>query len=145
MDYESVNRYECSAKECMDIYPHPTHKDFTLWHLFNGAYWIINDTNEPGMERLPDNLEDPEKWFLEEFSGNLKDEVKALWKSQKAREEDNFAQVALTAAYKAIFRQLMWIDANKSLLCDDDHKFADMLKDELNAINKSILRNIQAA
>ena len=146
MDYESVNRHECSPQECMDIYPHPTHKDFTLWHLFNGAYWIINNTNEPGMERLPDNLEDPEKWFLEEFSGNLKDEVKALWESQKAREKDNFAQVALTAAYNAIDRELKWIESKESMMTEPHQQhFIDLLKDGLVAIQKTILRNIQAA
>ena len=148
MDYESVNRHECSPQECMDIYPHPQHKDFTLWHLFNGAYWIINDTHEPGMERLPDNLPEPEKWFLEEFSGNLKDEVKALWESQKAREKDNFAQVALTAAYNDITKQILWIEENENIMLEaEPHQqhFVDVLKDELVAIQKTILRNIQAA
>ena len=144
MEYESIDKFECSPEKCMGVYQHPQHKDFTLWHLFNGAYWVIND-NDTGMERLPDNLENPEKWFVEEFSGSLTEEVKALWDKQKAREADNFAKVALTAAYNAIHKQLKWIDANKGDLSEDDHKFAFMLEDELTAINKTILRNIQAA
>ena len=148
MDYESVNKAEFSLANVLDTVSHKKYTGFELNYCADGSYWVSEIDEHIGfsdVERLPDNI-DAAKWFEETFSGNLKDEVKALWESQKTREKDNFAKVALTATYNAIERELKWIESKESIMSEPHQQhFMDLVKDGFVAIQKTILRNIQAA
>ena len=148
MDYESVDKAEFSLANVLDTVSHKKYTGFELNYCADGSYWVSEIDEHIGfsdVERLPDNI-DATKWFEETFSGNLKDEVKDLWESQKTREKDNFAKVALIATYNAIERELKWIESKKSIMSEPHQQhFMDLVKDGFVAIQKTILRNIQAA
>ncbi|MBR5941199.1 MAG: hypothetical protein IKZ88_08050 [Neisseriaceae bacterium] len=142
MNYESVDKAEFSLANVLDTVSHKKYTDFELNYCADGSYWVSKIDEHIGfsdVERLPDNI-DAEKWFEEAFSGNLTQDVKALW------DKPTFTQSPLNVAYNAIERELKWIESNESMMSEPHQQhFMDLLKDGLVAIKQSILRNIQAA
>ena len=150
MEFETVDKvaFASAYANLIDEIAHKKYADFALVSCADGSYWVIEIDEHVcynRVERLPDNV-DAEKWFAEEFSGNLVEDVKALWAKQKKAEQQNFTKIALSATHTEISKQIQWITENENIVQEDyQQHFLDTLKEKLNAINESILRNIQAA